>query len=156
MPIGSRTKKKKSSLSDEQKQAAIDSVTGITLAAYLAAAADGEVSDSEYTAIAGIVYELFEGKLNSEQVVSILEGCSEDLAQNGFLAVMEAVVAKLPDDAAKFTALHAVAGIVLGDEDYDAENEGQYYDDLAERLGVSEEDAATIWNSQVEAYGWES
>ena len=45
-------------------------------------------------------------------------------------------------------------GVILGDDEYDPENEGAFYDDLATRLGFSDELAAEIWNNQLATWGW--
>ena len=154
MAIGSRKTKKKKSVSSAQRQAAINHIAGVTEAAYLAAAADGEVSRDEYKAVAGIIIDLFDGQIEVDEIVDLINTCEQALEEEGFDARMDAIASKLPSSESQVAALYAVSGIILGDDEYDADSEGQFYDDLVEKLGFTEEVAIEIWNDQVDAYGW--
>ncbi|MFO0624757.1 MAG: hypothetical protein U0325_04005 [Polyangiales bacterium] len=126
----------------------------MTEAAYLAAAADGVVTDEEYALIANLIVERCEGNVTVRAVHDILQACAEALEEEGFEARMDQIAETLPDAEAQVAALYAASDVILGDDEYDPENEGAFYDDLAARLDFSEELSAEIWNGQLEAWGW--
>jgi len=154
MPIGSRKPKKKSSFEKARRQAAINALAGICESAYLAAAADGEVTEAEVALLGGIVMGLFDNEIEESQVLDILEACEAAFEEEGFQARMDAIADKLPSEESRLMALYVVAGTILGDDEYDPENEGQFYDDLAVKIGVDEGTAAEIWNENLENLGW--
>jgi len=151
MAIGTRKKKSKG---DEQRKAIVNALAGVTEAAYLAAAADGEVTDGEYNTIANLIVERCDGDVTIKQVRALIQACAEALENDGFEARMDHIASILPDAEAQVAALYAASDVILGDDEYDADSEGSFYDDLAEKLEFSEELAAEIWNNQVENYGW--
>jgi hypothetical protein len=154
MPIGSRSRKNGSRVSAARKQAAVNYVAGVTEAAFLAAMSDGELSEAEYDQLVSLVSGLFDGDITQDSVDEILEACEEAFESDGFEARMDHIAEKLPNAESRYLALYAVAAVVLGDDEYDEENEGAFYDDFAEKVGADEETAAEIWNEQLEAYGW--
>jgi hypothetical protein len=154
MPIGSRKPKKNSSIDKARRQSAINALAGVCESAYLAAAADGEVTEAEVALLGGIVMGLFDNEIEESQVLDILEACETAFEEEGFQARMDAIADKLPSQESRLTALYVVAGTILGDDEYDAENEGQFYDDFAVQIGVDEGTAAEIWNENLENLGW--
>lgn len=152
MPIGSR--KRRGSAGSVRREVFVNALAGITEAAYLAAAADGVVTDQEYEMIAGIIVDRCDGNVTVRGVRDILAACAQAFEEEGFDARMDQIAGTLPDAEAQVAALYAASDVIMGDDEYDAESEGAFYDDLAEKLGFSEELAAEIWNNQLENYGW--
>lgn len=152
MAIGGR--KRSGSVANVRREAFVNALAGIAEAAYLAAASDGVVTEDELAIIANLIIERCEGDVTVRGVRDILQACADALEEEGFDARMDGIASTLPDADAQVAALYAVSDVILGDDEYDAENEGAFYDDLAERLEFSPELAAEIWNGQVEAYGW--
>lgn len=153
MAFGARKTKKKSR-DNAQEQAAINALAGVTMAAFLAAAADGEVTDEEYDLIAQIVVDRCGGQVPLRDVRNLINSCAESFEENGFESLIDHIAEQLPDAEAQVAALYAASDVILGDDEYDADSEGEFYDTLAEKLEFSEELAAEIWNGQVENYGW--
>lgn len=154
MAFGARKSKKKNSPLAARRQAAINALAGICESAYLAAVADGELGDDELGMLVGIVHEVMEGEASTEQIQEILEACDSAFAEDGFETRMNHIAEKLPTDESRVMALYIAAGVILGDDEYDADSEGAFYDDFAQMLGVSEELAAEIWNENAENFGW--
>lgn len=152
MAIGVRKKTK--TQASVAREAFVNALAGVTEAAYLAAASDGVVTDEEYDTIAQLVFDRCGGEVPLRGVVKIIEACAAALEEEGFEARMDQIAATLPDAEAQGAALYAASDVILGDDEYDAENEGAFYDDLAAKLEFSEELAAEIWNNQCETYGW--
>lgn len=152
MAIGTRNKVGNSSRA--RREAFVNSLAGVTEAAYLAAAADGVVTDEEYALIANLIIERCEGEVTVRAVRDILQACAEALEEEGFDARMDQIAETLPDAEAQVAALYAASDVILGDDEYDPENEGAFYDDLATRLDFSDELAAEIWNGQLQTWGW--
>jgi tellurite resistance protein len=152
MAIGARKAKKKSAIGKAREQAAINALAGICEAAYLAVAADGEISDEEVDMLANVVHTMLDGQADLDQILTILEACEEAFENEGFEARMNQIAAKLPSDDARAAALIVAAGVILGDGEYDADSEGAFYDDLAELIGVPEDAAAEIWNEVAANY----
>ena len=152
MAIGARNKVGASGRA--RREAFVNALAGVTEAAYLAAAADGVVTDEEYALIANLIVERCEGNVTVRAVNELLQACAESLAEEGFDARMDQIAATLPDADAQVAALYAASDVILGDDEYDPENEGAFYDDLATRLEFSDELAAEIWNGQLETWGW--
>lgn len=152
MAIGARNKVGASGRA--RREAFVNALAGVTEAAYLAAAADGVVTEEEYTQIANLIVERCEGNVTLRAVGDILQACVESLDEEGFEARMNQIADTLPDAEAQVAALYAASDVILGDDEYDPENEGAFYDDLATRLGFSDELAAEIWNNQLATWGW--
>jgi len=155
MAFGARKAKKKNAtpLLDAQRKAALNNIAGICESAFLAAAADGELSDAEMEVLVHTIVEFCNGDVTAEEVGEILEKCDNALAEDGFEARMGGIAGKLSTDEARGAALMVVAAVILCDDSYDPESEGAFYDDLAVQIGVAEEDAAEIWNSTLEQFG---
>jgi tellurite resistance protein len=146
MAIGARKAKKKSAIGKAREQAVQNALDGICEAAFLAAQADGEVSDEEVEMLANVVHTMLDGQADLDQILSRLEACEEAFENEGFEARMNQIAAKLPSDDARQAALIVAAGVILGDGEYDADSEGAFYEDLAELIGVPEDVATEIWN----------
>ncbi|MCX5743287.1 MAG: hypothetical protein NT062_12405 [Proteobacteria bacterium] len=151
MSFGGRKYKKKDAALIQSQEAAIAAIAGISEAAFLAAAADGEVNEDELELVAQIISDLCGGV---DGVVEVITACAEAFDEDGFEARMDGIAELLPTDGARLVALYAVSAVILGDDEYDADSEGEFYDDFAETIGCSEEVAAEVWNSQLENYGW--
>lgn len=147
-----RKNKKKSNLSERRRQAVINYMAGVLEAAFLAAAADGELEESEYEVFVAVFNQLAGEEVSQRDIDKVITACAEALESDGFDARMDQIVDKLPTDEARAAALYAVAAVVLSDDDYDPDSEGSFYDDLAVKLGVDEQTAIDIWNDMVESY----
>lgn len=152
MPYGARKPKKKTA--EREHNLADNVVAAITEAAFLAAAADGEVTDAERDIVASLIVELFDGNITVRNVRSLIQEFADALENEGYDARVDITVENLPDASSQVDALYAVSGVILSDDEYDPDSEGAFYDTLAEKLGFDEELAAEIWNNQVERYGW--
>jgi tellurite resistance protein len=155
MPIGSRKRKNKTPLLSSRRQAAIQNIAGICEAAFLAAAADGELSDAEYDVLVHTIIEFCDGDVTEQQIEEILEKCDNALAEDGFENRMNQISSQLSTNDARAAALMVTAAVVLCDGEYDPDSEGSFYDDLAELLEVPEEVSAEIWNATLESFGLE-
>ena len=77
MAIGARNKVGASGRA--RREAFVNALAGVTEAAYLAAAADGVVTEEEYTQIANLIVERCEGNVTLRAVGDILQACVESL-----------------------------------------------------------------------------
>jgi uncharacterized membrane protein YebE (DUF533 family) len=154
MAIGGRKYQRRDQRLAEAQAAAIASVAGISEAAFLAAAADGVITESEVALIAQIINDVCGGHVTVDDAAELITACAEAFEAEGFEARMDGIADLLPNAEAQLVALFAVSAVILGDDEYDDESEGAFYDDFAARLGCPEDLAADIWNSQLENFGW--
>jgi uncharacterized membrane protein YebE (DUF533 family) len=154
MGIGSRKGKKSKKLKKSQRDSAVNSIAGIAEAGFLAAASDGVLTEEEMNALASVLDSLFDGEASAKQIRKIINACAEALDEEGFEGRMDGIADLLPDDDSRYAALMTVASVIMSDDDFDPDNEGEYYDDLADRIGVDEDTALEIWNDIANEYGW--
>jgi len=127
-------------------------LAGIIEAGFLAAMTDGKLADAEFDQLSEVIDHASDGALSTAQIRGILEACRELLDAEGFDKRMAAIAGQLPDRASRETALRVVAAVIFSDEEYDQENEGQFYMDLAGQLDIPKRSLKAIWKETFELF----
>ena len=137
MAIGARNKVGASGRA--RREAFVNALAGVTEAAYLAAAADGVVTDEEYALIANLIVERCEGNVTVRAVGEILQACAESLAEEGFDAAGAKLTHHALDAPLDDRMVRAVAGDKLLDHGPQRRRRGdgcRIWDRSARRLHV--------------------
>ncbi len=95
-------------LNDEKLEALVEMM-------FLAAAADGELSDAEHQQFVTSASELTARQLTSDQLEALLVRAKKDLDESGRDARLAAVKARLPDASARRLALSLAIQITAAD-----------------------------------------
>jgi uncharacterized tellurite resistance protein B-like protein len=149
------SKPKAADVSVDETKALIGSVV---MLAYCALLADGEVEEEEVEALRGIIRSGFASMLgvtvSDEEIDGVIERAGEAFDELGYEGMMRSAAEVVSQsDARKNISLTFTAYVIMSDGDFDLEgSEAEYYDDLAELLGVDEERAAEIWNETMASF----
>jgi uncharacterized tellurite resistance protein B-like protein len=133
-------------------------VGSVVMLAYCALLADGEVEEAEVDALRGIIRSGFASMLgvtvSDEDIDGVIERAGEAFDELGYEGMMRSAAEVVSQsEARKDIALTFTAYVIMSDGDFDLEgSEAEYYDDLAELLGVDEERAAEIWNETMASF----
>lgn len=168
MPVGTRKPKKKATRPGKTEkpkkpakatkaEAASEeelspTISAIIEAGFLAARANGVVEDAELLAIANMIIDFSDDDINVSQIRDVMLKCDKELEDKGFDACVASIATRLTDNESREQALLMAGTVILSDGDYDFENEGHYYADLFEKLGVTRRTATSIWREAFEAY----
>lgn len=99
-----------------------------------------------------VVKEVYEGDISVDQIRTTLYACNDAFGDGEFDPRMAAVAARLTDNESREAALQVAAAVILSNDDYEIDNEGQFFVDLADALGVTRRTAGWIWKDVFETY----
>lgn len=138
-----------------EPNAAANELAGICEVAYLATISDGALEPDEFEFMVDLIHNAFDEEIPKEQIVEILESCRAAFEEDGMETRVSHVASLLTTEEARIMALYVAAGAILGDDEYDPDSEGEFYDTLAEMLEIEDELAVEIWNECVESFSEE-
>jgi tellurite resistance protein len=116
---------------------------------FLAACADGEVSDDELNHMADIVVDITDGDLNRKDAVTMFNSFAEQIEEDGYEARLDVLSDALDDDTRR-SAFALAAAVAMGDGELE-EGEEEFFYDLADVYEIDEEEAEGILESVAEA-----
>lgn len=128
-----------------------DALYGIASAALLAAAIDGEISEHELELIAKLIPVLLDHQISEQATYEYLKEVLDRLSSQGFDACLDDAAESLADIESQTLALYVVCGVILSDDEFEPDSEGEFYDALVAKLDFDEDRALEIWNDMAES-----
>ncbi len=116
---------------------------GLIEAAFLMAAADGELSQSEYEQLVATIEYLTSKRFAGDQLRTLIAQLTESLQNDGWQARIDAVAKALPDTVARRNAYRLAAGVSFIDGEVQPDEE-RLFGLLAEAFGIATEEASQI------------
>ncbi len=145
---------KKSTAEDvARRRQMMNNLKGVVEAMYLAATLDGSIDDGERAMLVEMAVGLFSDQVEPGRIHEILEKIEGTLGDEDVSDRIEAIARRFSDDEGRRYAVFAVAHVLASSEVQDGEEDGEeldFFNSLAEHLGVDAEYADHSWNCAVE------
>ncbi|MCS6900839.1 MAG: hypothetical protein RMJ98_14710 [Myxococcales bacterium] len=119
-------------------------LAGVVEVAFLLASSSHILSDPELDDLARLLAHLLNLEPREGEFVVLLEACSELLEIEGYDARINALLGALVEPAHRRFALQIGAEVLLADEGFRLEYEGEFFLALGLSLGFSQEELLTI------------
>lgn len=152
MGLGKRKRSASKKREEAAAQAFAQYLAGIVEAGFLMAASDGNLDDSELDLLAGVIIGISDGYATEEQIDELLGACYDALERDGYEARLQACSDNLQTDEARKLALEVAAHVLFADDEFDPDNEGDIYVNMAGTFGVGRRDAIAILEAVEEEY----
>lgn len=127
-------------------------LAGVVESGFLMAAADGEIADEEVALLVGLIAGFTEGAATEEEISGLIQACDESLGRDGFPARIQAAAANLTTKELRHQGLLCAALVLAADDRFDEENEGAFYVDYANALGIGREEALAVLSEARDIY----
>jgi hypothetical protein len=115
-------------------------LAGITEVAFLVACANHTLTDAEVDELARMIALLLDQEPREGEIVVLLEACREALEVEGYDARLNAILRQLPTPAQRRVALELGAEVLLADDTFRLEHDGEFFVALGLSLGFSHEE----------------
>jgi tellurite resistance protein len=150
MALKAKKSGKKSSTTVDEEQIK-QYLGGLSMAGFLMASSNGEISEEEYEVLAQLVAGFIEGA-SYEQVNDLLDAHSTTLDENGWDECVAALGSLLDGEEIQTLALELVTAVALSDGDFSEDQEGAAYLQIASGIGVEQEAALAIFKRVIDEF----
>lgn len=137
---------------EQQIQLEAQTLQGLVDAGILMAAADGELHEDEYDAVASVIEGFLDGQVTRRQIRDIIHESVSHLESNGWDAHLDALEQNLKSDELREIALGVAAAVMMADGEYAEGEEDEAYFDIADALDIDHDRAEEIFDDVESSY----
>jgi len=116
-------------------------------AMYLMMSADGHVTNDERDVLKGALRNLSDDRLRSSHIESMLDDASKRIAEQGRAKRLDEVALALHEDRARAEVAFVLAAAIAFADNVIADEENEMLNELAEKLGIDEDQANKLLDS---------
>lgn len=126
---------------------------GFVDAGILMAAADGEITTEEYDQVADVISGFLDGRVSNRDIRAIINESVEMLEDQGYDARLDALSANLVTQELREVAFQVASAVLVADGEYNEDDEGDAYDDIADALDIDQDRAQELFDEVGTIYG---
>ena len=147
-----RRRERKRALEREIELTAM-TLQGFVDAGVLMAAADGEITAEEYDQVADVISGFLDNRVTNRQIRAIINESVQMLEDQGADARLDALNANLVTEELREVAFMVACAVLVADGEYNEEDEGEAYDEIADALEIEEDRAQELFDEVGVIYG---